>query len=158
MPRHNNLLLSHQLCFALYTATNSVVRAYRRRLADVGLTYTQYLVLLALWEQDGIALKSLAERLSLDSASLTPVIKRLEKMGLLRRDRSSADERRISIVLTAQGQSLQDEVAAIQSAVECQTGLSEDAFLELRGALEQLTRTMGENDDEEAVPRAVGAS
>ncbi len=154
MQRHDNLLLSHQLCFALYSATNAVVRAYRKRLAAVGLTYTQYLVLLSLWEQDGVALKSLAERLGLDSASLTPVIKRLEKMELLRRDRSNLDERRINIVLTAQGQALQDQVATIQHEVECQTGLSEEAFLSLRGALEQLTATMSANDDEDALATA----
>ncbi|MEO0975060.1 MAG: MarR family transcriptional regulator [Pseudomonadota bacterium] len=128
-----------------------MIRAYRRRLTTLGLTYTQYLVLLALWEQDGVPLKDLAQRLGLDSASLTPVIKRLEKVGLLRRDRSEADERRISIVLTQQGQALQDEVAGIQREVECQTGLDEEEFLRLRSSLEGLTSTMGDGEEVDLV-------
>ncbi|MEO0972334.1 MAG: MarR family transcriptional regulator [Pseudomonadota bacterium] len=149
MQRFSNLQLGHQLCFALYSATNAVLRAYRRRLASVGLTYTQYLVLLALWEEDGIPLKTLASRLGLDSASLTPVIKRLEKLGLLRRDRSEVDERRICIVLTESGQSLQESVADIQSSVEQQTGLQARDLVGLRSNLEDLTATMLASETEE---------
>lgn len=154
MQNYPNLLLSHQLCFALYSATNAVLRAYRRRLSAVGLTYTQYLALLALWEEDGIPLKTLASRLGLDSASLTPVIKRLEKMELLRRDRSEVDERRICIVLTDKAYALQEEVASIQAAVQCQTNLGDGELTELRSALEDLTATMV--GQEEALDGSVG--
>lgn len=149
MQRHPNLHLSDQLCFALYSATNAMLRAYRRRLGAIGLTYTQFLVLLALWEEDGVPLKSLASRLGLDSASLTPVIKRLEKLGLLRRDRSEIDERRICIVLTEGAMALQDTAAEIQDVVRRQTGLSDMALGDLRALLQNVTATLALHHDDQ---------
>ncbi|NIP30398.1 MAG: MarR family transcriptional regulator, partial [Candidatus Dadabacteria bacterium] len=91
MSNYENLLLNNQLCFALYAATNAIIRVYRPKLGSVGLTYPQYLVLLVLWESDGMTVKSLAQWLKLDSATITPLLKRLEKVGLLTRKRNAED-------------------------------------------------------------------
>ncbi|NNL99771.1 MAG: MarR family transcriptional regulator [Gammaproteobacteria bacterium] len=148
MVKHDNLLLQNQLCFALYAATNSVVRFYRNRLADVGLTYPQYLVLVVLWERDAIPVNQIAATLRLDSASISPILKRLEAAGLLARHRPAHDERRLEIVLTDAGRDLQDRVAEIQHAVACQTELDENEFFELRGALMRLADSMTAGDED----------
>jgi DNA-binding MarR family transcriptional regulator len=140
--KHENLKLNHQLCFALYSATHALTRAYRGALESKGLTYTQYLVLLVLWESNGMTVKTIAERLDLDSASLTPILKRLESAGFLSRMRSKTDERIVEIKLTDSGYALQDEVAAIQKGVACQTGLPPQEFEELKATLHKLVESM----------------
>jgi DNA-binding MarR family transcriptional regulator len=94
MKNNKNLLLNNQLCFALYAATNSITRVYRSKLNKVGITYPQYLVLLVLWEFDGLTIKGLATRLLLNSAMITPIVKRLEKLDLISRKRNMDDERK----------------------------------------------------------------
>lgn len=143
---YENLKLDNQLCFALYSATHSLTRAYRNALESTGITYTQYLVMLALWENNQLTVKSVADRLDLDSASLTPILKRLEVAGLLTRQRNKADERVVEIALTEKGHSLQDEVASIQKRVACQTGLPEDEYEQLKHSLHKLIETMRENE------------
>ncbi|MCH8078302.1 MAG: MarR family transcriptional regulator [Proteobacteria bacterium] len=141
----NNLTLC-QLCFALYVATYAIVRAYRPRLGKVGLTYPQYLVLLVLWETDGMTVKGLAHRLKLDSGTLTPLLKRLESAGLMARRRSLEDERIVNIFLTSEeGQTLEHEVAQMQYEVACQTELLPTEFVELRDTLCRLIETMTES-------------
>lgn len=137
-----NLKLGNQLCFALYAATNAITRAYRSRLNEVGLTYPQYLVMMVLWQTDGVPVKTLAQQLQLDSATVTPLLKRLEAAGFVRRQRSSEDERVVRIHLSDQGRHLQPRVAEMQKAVACQTGLTESEFIELRSSLHQLADTM----------------
>lgn len=136
--KYQNLKLDNQLCFALYSATHAITRAYRSALEGKGLTYPQYLVLLVLWESGGLTVKHIAERLDLDSASLTPILKRLESAGLLTRARNQDDERIVDIGLTERGYALQDEVAAIQKRVACQTGLSPEEFDQLKSSLHKL--------------------
>ena len=126
--KYENLRLDNQLCFALYSATHALTRAYRNALESTGITYTQYLVMLALWESNQLTVKSVADRLDLDSASLTPILKRLEAAGLLSRMRNKSDERVVEITLTNKGIALQDEVANIQKRVACQTGLPPNEF------------------------------
>ena len=145
MSNYENLQLKNQLCFALYAATHAVIRSYRTRLGTVGLTYPQYLVLLVLWESDGTTVKGLAQRLHLDSATLTPLLKRLDKAGLVARQRSAGDERVVNIFLTPEGRALEHQVAQMQREVACQTGLSPDEFFELRDSLNQLVETMTRN-------------
>lgn len=140
--KYENLKLDNQLCFALYSATHALTRAYRNALESTGLTYTQYLVMLALWENNNLTVKSVADRLDLDSASLTPILKRLEVAGFLTRQRNKTDERVVEITLTQQGHVLQDEVANIQKHVACQTGLPPDEFNQLKDSLHQLVETM----------------
>src|SRR3954470_8192722 len=106
LPPESALLLDNQLCFALYSASLAMTKLYKPLLAELGLTYPQYLVMLALWEQDGVAVSQLGERLSLDSGTLTPLLKRLEPAGLVSRIRSVEDERRVHLTLTAAGRKL----------------------------------------------------
>lgn len=144
--KYENLKLDNQLCFALYSATHALTRAYRNALESTGITYTQYLVLLALWENNHLTVKSVADRLDLDSASLTPILKRLEVSGLILRKRSKADERVVEITLTDKGHALQDEVANIQKRVACKTGLPPDEFNLLKNSLHKLVETMQTNE------------
>lgn len=144
--KYENLKLDNQLCFALYSATHALTRAYRNALESTGITYTQYLVMLALWESNQLTVKSVADRLDLDSASLTPILKRLEAAGLLSRIRNKSDERVVEITLTNKGIALQDEVANIQKRVACQTGLPSDEFEQLKHSLHKLVETMHTNE------------
>ena len=132
MTDYDNLKLDHQLCFALYAATHSLTRAYRVSLEKLGITYTQYLVLLVLWEQDDISVGKIAQRLELDSATLTPMLKRLEVAGFVTRIRNTKDERIVEIKLTPEGSKLKHELAKVQHGVACQTGLSENDFKQLK--------------------------
>ena len=111
------LQLDHQLCFALYSASLAMTKLYKPLLADLGLTYPQYLALLALWERDGQQVSELGERLFLDSGTLTPLLKRMESAGLVRRTRSSEDERRVHIHLTPDGRALKDRAATVPGCV-----------------------------------------
>jgi MarR family transcriptional regulator, organic hydroperoxide resistance regulator len=105
---HDPLKLENQLCFSLYSGARSIVRKYKPFLDPLNLTYTQYICLLVLWEKDKISVKQLGERLMLDSGTLTPLIKKLETQGLLKRVRQIDDERMISIELSEKGLALKD--------------------------------------------------
>ncbi|MBX9676996.1 MAG: MarR family transcriptional regulator [Methylotenera sp.] len=142
MATYDNLKLNHQLCFALYAATHSLTRAYRSSLEPLGITYTQYLVMLVLWETDGISVGKIAQRLELDSATLTPMLKRLESAGFISRVRNQKDERIVEIKLTEAGQNLQHEISQVQYGVACQTGLSDEEFNQLKDTLHRLVDTM----------------
>ena len=113
----NALALDNQLCFALYSTSLAMTKLYKPLLAKLGLTYPQYLVMLALWGDDGLSVSSLGERLSLDSGTLTPLLKRLETNGLLARVRDAADERRVHILLTARGRALKTQAQNIPGCV-----------------------------------------
>ena len=116
-PDYNVLKLDNQLCFALYSASLAMTKLYKPVLAKVGLTYPQYLVMLALWEQDGQTVSELGERLFLDSGTLTPLLKRLEASGWLKRTRARDDERRVLISLTERGAGLKDQACAIPACM-----------------------------------------
>lgn len=150
MSQYDNLKLDHQLCFALYAATHALTRAYRSGLEKAGLTYSQYLVMLVLWEEDGISVGQIARKLDLDSGTLTPMLKRLEVAGLVARRRNNQDERVVEVTLTAQGRELEHEIAKVQNGVECKTGLSNEEFVQLRSTLQRLLQTMSA-DNEQAV-------
>jgi len=111
------LELDSMLCFAVYAAGHAFTRFYKPRLDAIGLTYPQYLVFLVLWEQDGLTVKALGEKLFLDSGTITPLIKRLEARGLVRRQRDAADERQVRIHLTPEGRALRDKALAVPLAV-----------------------------------------
>jgi MarR family transcriptional regulator, organic hydroperoxide resistance regulator len=117
------LLLDNQLCFALYSTSLAMTRVYKPLLDEIGLTYPQYLAMLVLWEQDGLMVSELGERLYLDSGTLTPLLKRLESSGLIARIRAVEDERRVHITLTAAGRKLKTKAAKIPgcilSATQC---------------------------------------
>lgn len=119
---HDALLLDRQLCFALYAASRAMIRAYAPLLEPLGLTYPQYLVLLVLWEEDGVPVKHLGERLALDSATLTPLLKRLEQRGMVDRRRDEADERVVRIHLTDAGRALRARARRVPAAIACRVG------------------------------------
>ena len=137
------LRLENQLCFALYSACNAMIRAYRPWLEQLDLTYPQYLALLVLWQEDGVSVKQLGEQLHLDSGTLTPLLKRLEAKGLVTRGRRENDERVRVLVLTAAGQALRQQAAEIPEAMRCQLSLTDDALLQLKLGCETLSRELG---------------
>ena len=112
-----DLKLSDQLCFALYSTSLAMTKVYKPLLAKLGVTYPQYLVLLVLWENDGLVVSTIGERLYLDSGTLTPLLKRLEAGGLIIRQRDAADERRVRIHLTAAGSAMKAEAAIIPGCI-----------------------------------------
>lgn len=111
------LLLDNQLCFALYSASLAMTKLYKPMLAELGLTYPQYLAMLVLWERDGLAVSEIGERLALDSGTLTPLLKRLETAGLIARLRDVQDERRVHVTLTAAGRKLKARAARIPGCI-----------------------------------------
>lgn len=124
-----------QLCFALYSASLSMTKTYKPLLAKLKLTYPQYLVLLVLWEKDGVTVNSIGERLFSDSGTLTPLLKRLEKLGLIQRQRAIEDERKVIITLTEQGKLLQTQAADIHPQIACSTGCTLTELKELNSQL-----------------------
>jgi DNA-binding MarR family transcriptional regulator len=146
MTQHTNLLLNNQLCFALYAATNSIIRYYRIYLNEIGITYTQYLVLLVLWESKNCSIKEIAKVLKLNSPTITPIVQKLEKMDLVKRVRSDKDERVVLVFLTKTGIDLESQVADIQNKVACKTHLKTKDFNELKETLNQLAETMAEKE------------
>jgi DNA-binding MarR family transcriptional regulator len=136
------LLLDNQLCFALYSASLAMTKLYKPLLDELGLTYPQYLAMLALWERDGPMVSELGERLALDSGTLTPLLKRLEAAGLVARVRDAQDERRVHISLTAAGRRLKARArkvpGAILNATQCSLPEIVRLTRELRGLRERL--------------------
>lgn len=118
------LLLENQLCFALYSTSLAMSKVYRKLLAGLDLTYPQYLVMLVLWEQDGLTVSEIGERLFLDSATLTPLLKRLEAAGLVERARATRDERQVIVSLTEQGRQLKAKARAVPPGVASAAGCS----------------------------------
>jgi MarR family transcriptional regulator, organic hydroperoxide resistance regulator len=111
------LLLGNQLCFAIYSTAHAFNRVYKPLLKKLGLTYPQYLVMLVLWERDDLSVKDIGERLFLDSGTLTPLLKRLEAAELVKRARSTDDERQVLIALTSRGQALREKARAVPQAI-----------------------------------------
>lgn len=133
------LSLDNQLCFAVYAASRAFTGLYRELLVDLGLTNPQYLVMLVLWEREPVSVRELGEALRLDSGTLSPLLRRLESAGLLRRVRSEADERVVHIVLTTEGRALREKAERIPAEVLGATGLAPREAAELRARLERIT-------------------
>jgi DNA-binding MarR family transcriptional regulator len=132
------LLLDNQLCFALYSSSLLLTKAYKPLLGEIGLTYPQYLAMLVLWEGDAITVGTLGERLFLDSGTLTPLLKRLEAAKLVKRARSGADERQVFIHLTDKGRALKKAAASIPAKAAAATGLAIPELVNLRKQLGKL--------------------
>ena len=111
------LLLGNQLCFAIYSTAHAFNRVYKPLLDKLGLTYPQYLVMLVLWERDDVPLKTIGEKLFLDSGTLTPLLKRLEAAELIQRTRSTEDERQVLIALTSRGQALREKARTVPQGI-----------------------------------------
>ena len=141
MAGYPQLELDRQLCFALYTASRAVVRAYAPLLEDAGLTYPQYVTMLVLWEDPGQprSVGELGDRLHLDSGTLTPLLKRLAAMGYVTRSRDAEDERRVLVTVTADGLALRDRLAAVPGSFLACLGMDVADASALRDQLTALT-------------------
>ncbi|WP_298444500.1 MarR family transcriptional regulator [uncultured Ferrimonas sp.] len=134
----DRLQLDNQVCFPLYSAANAVIRAYRPLLAQLDLTYPQYLVMMLLWQHQQLNVKALGQQLHLDSGTLTPLLKRLESKGFITRRRCSDDERVRLIALTEQGQALHQQAQQVPEQIRCQVKMPTDQLLQLKQLCQSL--------------------
>jgi DNA-binding MarR family transcriptional regulator len=132
------LKLENQLCFSAYAASRAITKLYRPFLDEMGVTYPQYLVLLVLWEQNSITLKDLGNKLYLDSGTLTPLLKRLEVMGIIERNRSSEDERILCVKITDKGIELKDKALKIPGCILKSIDIDLNELLTLKKSLDNL--------------------
>ncbi|QOZ22287.1 MarR family winged helix-turn-helix transcriptional regulator [Bradyrhizobium sp. CCBAU 51753] len=148
MAADQALRLDNQICFAVYSTAHAFNRVYKPLLDRLGLTYPQYLVMLALWERDDVPVKDLGERLFLDSGTLTPLLKRLEAADLIKRTRSTADERQVLIALTAQGHALRDKAKSVPQSIlaasDCSVGELMAMKNEIVALRDRLNAVLGE--------------
>jgi MarR family transcriptional regulator, organic hydroperoxide resistance regulator len=145
---YDDLLLDRQLCFALHAASRAVVREYTPLLSDLGLTYPQYVVMMALWADVDRphTVGEIGEAVQMDSGTLTPLLKRLERDGLVSRSRDQADERRVNVMLTDAGLALRDQATAVPRAVASRFGMTLAEGMHLKAQLERLTAHLGAAD------------
>ncbi|MCX3307602.1 MarR family transcriptional regulator [Pantoea vagans] len=139
------LLVDQQLCFALYSANLAMNKVYRQLLSQLDITYPQYLVMLVLWQKDDVTVSEIGEQLFLDSATLTPLLKRLESAGLINRQRTRQDERQVAVTLTEAGRALRVKAEAIPEAVKCATACDDDALLALKLQLDGLRDNLNQS-------------
>lgn len=142
MASDDHLRLDHQLCVALYNASRAVNGCYRPLLDDIGLTYSQYTVMLVLWEHQSTTLRDLTELLHLDSGTLSPLLQRLERLGLITRNRDHSDERVLQVTITEEGLGLRDRAEVAQRSVEEMTGMTTGTLVALRDELNDLAERM----------------
>lgn len=142
----NPLHLDQQLCFGLYSASRLMTKAYGPFLDELDLTYPQYLVMLVLWENDGLSVKEIGKRLELDSGTLSPLLKKLIARKLVIKDRDENDERTVCVRLTSEGVALEKKAAPIPTKMFCKFSMKEKEFLELRDNLQKLIKALQENE------------
>ena len=140
---HETMKLSNQLCFPLYAAARNVTNLYTPWLKQLGLTYTQYIVFLVLWEKDGVTVSEIGEKLMLDNGTLSPLLKKMEKAGYIERRRCREDDRMVEITLTPQGRALQEEAKEIPQKVAACIQLPVGKAQQLYGLLYELLRNQG---------------
>src|SRR3954464_8097109 len=142
------LRLDHPVCFAVYFAAHAFNRVYKPLLDKLGLTYPQYLVMLVLWERDGVPVKDIGERLFLDSGTLTPLLKRLEAAELIKRSRGTEDERQVLIALTARGESLREKARAVPQSILAASACSVGELVAMKNEIvalrDRLNAVLGE--------------
>ncbi|MEK0314204.1 MarR family winged helix-turn-helix transcriptional regulator [Cohnella sp. 56] len=138
MREEDKLRLDNQTCFAVYACAKEITKLYQPVLKTLGLTYTQYIAMLALWERDGVSVKELGERLYLDSGTLTPLLKKLESQGLLTRVRDAADERQLLIKLTERGIALKARALEVPELAFCRTGVDVELLMSVRSQMNEL--------------------
>ncbi len=148
---YESIRLEHQVCFPLYACAKEVVRQYRTPLEPLGLTYTQYVVMMVLWECGSITEKELGEKVRLDSGTLAPLLKRLDKQGLVKRERPEQNERMLLITLTEAGIAMREEALSIPAAMKNCIGLSREECFILRDLLEKSLASMERRNKEERI-------
>ena len=142
MNEYNCLKLENQLCFPLYACSKEIIKRYKPYLNEIDLTYTQYIVMMVLWEKEEINIKTLGERLYLDSGTLTPLLKKLETKGYIKRDRLETDERNLNLVITEKGKKLKDKAKDIPGKIVPCINLTEHEAIKL---YEMLYKILGKN-------------
>ncbi len=146
MENYDSLKLDNQLCFPLYACSKEIVRLYKPFLDEIDLTYTQYIVMMVMWETGEINVKNLGERLYLDSGTLTPLLKKLETKGYITRHRSAEDERNVIIRLTGDGEALKKKAVCIPEKMQGCVHLTRDEAFELYRLLHKVLSTIGEGE------------
>ncbi|WP_166245378.1 MarR family winged helix-turn-helix transcriptional regulator [Paenibacillus turpanensis] len=142
----HDLKLEEHLCFSLYACSRAILRVYRPYLDELQLTYPQYLVLVTLWDKQKSTIKELGEALDLDTGTLTPMLKRMESAGLLRRERDTKDERVVNIHITPEGMSLQEKAACVPQSLLLASGMKEEELVQLNSAILHLLRNVNTTD------------
>lgn len=142
--KYETIMLENQLCFPLYACAKEVVRQYRKPLEDLNLTYTQYIVMMVLWEYGSMTEGELGKRVHLDSGTLAPLLKRLEQQGYLNRKRPEGNERKLFLSLTQEGEALRDRALAVPGAMQGCLELSEAELLQLKALLDKALHRMKE--------------
>ena len=138
-------LLGEQLCFALYSTSLAMTKIYRKLLRALGLTYPQYLVMLVLWERDDVSVSEIGERLYLNSATLTPLLKRIEALGLIKRHRAREDERQVIVNLSGAGRELRRKTGKVQDGVFHASGCTVGELVAIKQQLDRLRSNLMEN-------------
>ena len=136
------LKVDKQLCFSIYRLSNALIRSYRPLLKTLDLTYLQYIVMMVLWEHEQVTVKEIGEKLTLDSGTLTPLLKRLDAKGLISRTRCTNDERVRNICLTEKGLKLRDQAGSIPEQMQCQTGMDYAKLAEIKQNCDQLLESL----------------
>ena len=144
--KYERIRLKNQLCFPLYACAKEVLRQYREPLDKLGLTYTQYVVMMAFWEFGGMSEKELGEKVHLDSGTLAPLLKRLEKQGYVRRTRPEDNERVLFITLTEAGEALKEEAVSVPGTMKGCIDLSDEELWELKRLLDKALLKMGKKE------------
>lgn len=147
---YEQLKLGNQLCFPVYAASRLIIREYQPLLDRLGITYPQYLVLMILWEEDGLPVNDIAKKLILNTNTITPLLKRMEKDGIIRRNRSGEDERKVIVQLTAKGRGLQEDAARIPEQLVARLLKGEqkvDDLVRLKDMLDSMIRSLSKQPD-----------
>lgn len=142
MIKYNNLNLDNQLCFSLYALSREIIKLYKPILDELNLTYTQYLVMIVLWEEKKATVKHLGNRLHLDSGTLTPLLKKLEAIGFIKKYRSKEDDRVVIAELTEEGESLQEKAKNIPDKILCSMNIEEEKVKRLKQELDEVLENL----------------
>jgi len=142
MNKYESIKLDNQLCFSLYAASREIIKLYKPFLDKFNLTYTQYVAMLVLWEDEKSTVKDIGKRLHLDSGTLTPLLKKIESMGLIKRYRDVNDDRVVVVELTEEGRNLKEEVLDVPREMACKTKLPREELIELKMRLDSLLRAI----------------
>lgn len=138
MNKYENIKLENQLCFSFYAISREIIKLYKPILDKFNLTYTQYITMLVIWEEEEINFKRLGEKLHLDSGTLTPVIKKLEAMELVTKYRTKEDDRVVVVKLTEKGKTLKDDIIGVPNEISCKIDIEKNQYLELKESLKAI--------------------
>ena len=144
MGKYEKMKLDNQLCFSLYAASREVIKTYKPQLDKYGLTYTQYIAMLVVWEYEKITVKEMGQKLHLDSGTLTPVLKKLLSMELINKYRDKNDDRMVIVELTEKAMDLKKEIVEVPDQMYCKLdGFDKDEMLQLKKSLDKMLKKLG---------------